>query len=100
MNQKDLTKTFIMVSKGKNPFGPHGFYKKHLALKGLRVNLSDLRVNPMSSVGSANLLCGFVYLSTKDGAVIKSGITSVNIQHGNNTLVNIQHDNDTIYLFT
>ena len=32
MNQKELTKTFMMISNWKKPFGLHGFYKNNSAL--------------------------------------------------------------------
>ena len=37
MNQKELTKTFMMVSKRKKQFSLHGFYKKDSALQGLNL---------------------------------------------------------------
>ena len=30
MNQKELTKTFMMILKWKKPFGLHVFYKKEI----------------------------------------------------------------------
>ena len=34
MNRKELTKTFMMISKRKKNFGPHEFYKKIQRIKG------------------------------------------------------------------
>ena len=36
MNQKELTKTFMMISNGLKPFGLHDFYKINSALCGLK----------------------------------------------------------------
>ena len=36
MNQKELTKTFMMISNWKNPFGLHDLYKINSALWGLK----------------------------------------------------------------
>ena len=36
MNQKELTKTFMMISNLKKPFGLHGLYENNSALKGLK----------------------------------------------------------------
>ena len=35
MNQKDLIKTFMMISNWKNPFDLRGVYKNISALQGL-----------------------------------------------------------------
>ena len=43
MNQKELTKTFMMILERKN-FGLHELYKKNTALKGLVLsNEHDVR---------------------------------------------------------
>ena len=34
MNQKELTKTFMMISNWNKPFGPHGFKKNIQRFKG------------------------------------------------------------------
>ena len=34
MNQKELTKTFMMISNWKKPFGLHNFHKKIQRFKG------------------------------------------------------------------
>ena len=39
MKQKELTKTFIMISNWKNPFGFYGLYKNMSALKN-HINLT------------------------------------------------------------
>ena len=36
MNQKELTKTFMMISNGLKPFGLHDFHKINSALCGLK----------------------------------------------------------------
>ena len=33
MNQKEPTKTFVMISNWKKPFGLHGLHKKYSALR-------------------------------------------------------------------
>ena len=35
MKRKELTKTSMMISSGKNPFGHHFFIEKKSALQGL-----------------------------------------------------------------
>ena len=39
MNQKELTKTFIMISECKKTFDPYEFYLKNSALYGLKTRL-------------------------------------------------------------
>ena len=34
MNREELTKTFLMISNWKKPFGLHGLYKNDQRLKG------------------------------------------------------------------
>ena len=41
MNQKELTKTFMMISNWIKPFGLHGLYKNISALKGLINNMYE-----------------------------------------------------------
>ena len=36
MNQKELTKTFMMILNRIKHFGVYGIYKKYLALQGLK----------------------------------------------------------------
>ena len=38
MNQKELTKTFVMISNRKNPFVRHGFYKKKFSALRVKKN--------------------------------------------------------------
>ena len=44
MNRQELTKTFMMISNWKKPFGFHDFYSKYSAFQGLRVNLPHCKV--------------------------------------------------------
>ena len=37
MKRKELTKTFMMISNSKTPFGLQGFHKKHSALQELLI---------------------------------------------------------------
>ena len=40
MNQKEITKTVMMISNCKKPFGLQGFHKNFLALQGLNTGVS------------------------------------------------------------
>ena len=52
MNQKELTKTFMMISNWKNPFSLQDFFKKNSALQGLKATPSLKWLNHSSAFES------------------------------------------------
>ena len=64
MNQKELSKTFIMILNWKKPFGLHGLYKNISALYGF----SALWVNPFNPEFTIVI---FIYYKPRSGWKIK-----------------------------
>ena len=44
MNQKELTKTFMMISNLKKPFGVHGIFKNYQRFNPLTAGAAYIRV--------------------------------------------------------
>ena len=56
MNQKELTKTFMMISNWKKPFDLQGIYLKIQRFEGWKVLLKTLEMWPCPTLKGLNII--------------------------------------------